>query len=837
MKGVALMLAMILFLGFGTALGQIQTAQSGPWQDPNTWQGGIIPTSADDVFINAGHTVSVDDGLSECHSVSFGGNDALIDMNSNSRLSVYGNFTLFSTSHNVFSAGWSGTNAYVWFTGDEPVQTISGWNTSGGSTSFRDLVIDKPVGTQVKTDKSGMKFCVQNSFEIVSGTFLFDEGDDLEARWASSGAFTNNQNLVTTIRADGELVMVDGTGDHIVRSNTNSTPVGPMIIYGRVELNDGSSSDISIAGITIKDGGLFEIGTGLGSTSTGAELNVGAVVIESGGAILNTTTSDVWFANASLAIQPGGVFRTNSSTTIFPATLTNNGKVRYERNPSTATTNQVVVDMDYVTVEFSFRGNDTKKIWTLTGNRAVTDSLTTNNSAELILGADTAYTVTVGGTLRMTSGLINNSDPDATLVLADGVLISRATGEIATAPQFDGVVNVRYTSSTTSVTTGPELPTGVSALNNLIISSPDQVVTLGADATANGVVALNNGTLSTGAFTLTLAESATLDETTGFIVQGNVTTTRGLAKSVYSDFGGIGLEISAEGNAPGETTVLRVTGTPLTLTGGGASIVRYFDISPAVNAGLDATMIFHYDDGELNGLDEASLVAYASSNGGASWVQYAGTLDDAANTMTITGLDGFSLWTLGAPVGAEKTIDIYPAPLMAIQAYAYGDPAKVWFNFQPGSGHTVADVNLATLTVNGINPAATPIIVPAREGFIGDIIEIPVGLHLLAGSYGLLWNQSVQNYTVAGEFGDATPFTVVGQVDFIGHTLGSVDGNQLLNLLDILYLIDRIYTGGPAPLGGDTVGDCDCSSDLNLLDVLILINHIYTGGPAPDCVH
>ncbi len=836
MKGVALMLAMILLLGFGTVFGQIQTAQSGPWQDPDTWQGGVIPTSADDVFINAGQTVSVDDDLSECHSISFGGDDALIDMNANGMLSVYGDFTLFSTSHNVFSAGWSASSAFVKFTGDEPVQTLSGWNTGGGSTSFRDAIIDKPVGTEVTTGGNGMKICFQNSLEIVSGTFTLSDDDDLEARWASSGNFTNNQTLTVTVQADGEFILVDGGGSHFIRSNTGSTPIGPMVLYGKAEFTDASSSDISVGGFTVKDGGLLEIGTGLGSTTYGPEFNCGPVVIESGGEVLNVTTSDVWFEGSSLEIQPGGTFRTNSSTTTFPAAFTNNGKVRYERNPSSASTDQEVVDMDYIDVEFSFNGNDTRKLWTLTADRFVTDSFTTNNSAELVLGAEAPQTVTVGGTMRMTSGMIDITDPDVTLALGDGVLVSRATGEITGAPQFLGTVDLRYTSSVTSVTTGPEMPTGPSAINDITIKSPDQVVTLGADATANGIVLLEEGTLSTGSFTLALSESATLDETAGFTVQGHVSAMNDLAKSVYSDFSGIGLEITADGTAPGETSVVRVTGSPLTLTGGQPGIARYFDVSPAVNSGLDATLIIHYTDEELNGLDEGTLTAYSSDNGGASWAQHEGTLDDAANTFTVTGVDGLSLWTLGNPVtSAEKTMEISPEPLMSVHAYAYGGPAMVWFNFGPGSESDIADVDLASLTVNGVAPVSTPVIVPAREGFVGDVIEIQVPLHLLARSYGMLWNLSVQDYTVAGALNDASPFTAVGQVDFIGHTLGSVDGNEAINLIDILYLIDRIYNQGPELIGGDIVGDCDCSSDLNLLDVLTLIKNIYTGGPAPDC--
>ncbi|MBN2227448.1 MAG: M6 family metalloprotease domain-containing protein [candidate division Zixibacteria bacterium] len=63
---------------------------------------------------------------------------------------------------------------------------------------------------------------------------------------------------------------------------------------------------------------------------------------------------------------------------------------------------------------------------------------------------------------------------------------------------------------------------------------------------------------------------------------------------------------------------------------------------------------------------------------------------------------------------------------------------------------------------------------------------------------------------------------------------GEVDGQEGVNLLDILYLIGTVYQDGPSPIpyavcSGDT--NCDCS--VNLLDILSLISYVYTGGETP----
>ncbi len=580
MKRMGTAMLLLIAFGFGIAQGQVTTTQSGEWQDPATWQGGVVPTSNDDVMIAAGHTVSVDDTLAECHSVTFGGEDALIDMNHDSRLSVYGDFTLFSEDHIAFSAGWSSDSAFLRFTGDEATQTLGGWNTGGGSTSLRDVIIDKSSG-KVVTDASGMRLGLQNSLEIISGTFELSEGDDLEARWASSGNFTNNQNLEIIVHEDGAFLVIDGSGTHFIRSGTGSQPIGKMTVSGEAAFTDASSYDINIGGIDIMDGGQVEIGTGLGSSSYGPEFNPGTITINDGGELINVTTTDVWFDTSIVDLKLGGTYKTTSSTTIFPPTLLNNGKVRYQRNSSTSTADQVVNDMDYYQVEFSYESNGTGKIWTLTDDRVVADSLTVNNSVNFVLEADLPQTLTVGQTVRLTSGMVDISDADVTLAIADGALISRATGQISDAPEFLGTVNLRYTSSVEMVTTGPELPTDPSVLNDMTIVS-DEGVILGADATVNGTLALIDGIVTTDAYTLTLGNSGVLDESAGFIVQGTVAVDRDMTMSTAEIFGNIGIEITADGAAPGVTSVVRVTGEPQMIDGV-EGVARYFDIAPTVN--------------------------------------------------------------------------------------------------------------------------------------------------------------------------------------------------------------------------------------------------------------
>jgi hypothetical protein len=273
----------------------------------------------------------------------------------------------------------------------------------------------------------------------------------------------------------------------------------------------------------------------------------------------------------------------------------------------------------------------------------ISDSLKINYDGNLVLTAASPQTLTVGNMLHLSSGTINNSDPNVSLVISDGVLIKRVTGSLAAAPVFAGTVDLIYASTSTNVTTGPEMPVGTGVLNDLTLTG-DEGMTLGANVTVNGTCALPGSDITTGAYTLTLGPTAVLTENDGKTVVGTVRTTRTAAQSVNQTFGGIGIELNAAGGAPGVTTATRVTGTPLSINGTDG-IGRYFDLSPANNSGLDATVVLHYDESELNGIDENHLAVF-SRNGGV-WAKLASILDPTGNSVTFSGIDVLETLTLG----------------------------------------------------------------------------------------------------------------------------------------------------------------------------------------------
>jgi hypothetical protein len=99
-------------------------------------------------------------------------------------------------------------------------------------------------------------------------------------------------------------------------------------------------------------------------------------------------------------------------------------------------------------------------------------------------------------------------------------------------------------------------------------------------------------------------------------------------------------------------TIIRRGHKPQTGLGLGSSISRFYDINVANNTGLNATLRLHYLDSELNGVDESTLTLWKSTNG-TTWTNEGFTSrDTAANYVEKTGIDGFSLWTLGSSTNA-----------------------------------------------------------------------------------------------------------------------------------------------------------------------------------------
>lgn len=98
----------------------------------------------------------------------------------------------------------------------------------------------------------------------------------------------------------------------------------------------------------------------------------------------------------------------------------------------------------------------------------------------------------------------------------------------------------------------------------------------------------------------------------------------------------------------GSTIIRRGHQSQINGSGLGSSILRYYDINPTNNNGLNATLRFSYLDAELNSFDENSLVFWRSLNN-INWSNQGFTSrNTTTNYVEKTGIDAFSRWTLSS---------------------------------------------------------------------------------------------------------------------------------------------------------------------------------------------
>lgn len=196
----------------------------------------------------------------------------------------------------------------------------------------------------------------------------------------------------------------------------------------------------------------------------------------------------------------------------------------------------------------------------------------------------------------------------------------------------------------------------VDTFYNFVINKPVGNVILN-----NNIAVLNNLTISGGQVDansneVDLGSTGNLSETPGNTFKnGTITTTRIILGNTSNNIGGLGIVISS-GTGLGMTTVSR--GHTAQHAGGNSGIKRYFDITPTVNSGLNAKIVFYYDNSELNGFGKSKLKLYSSTDSGVNWTYEGGIIDTGSNSVTKNGIDHFSRLTLAdttSPLPVELT--------------------------------------------------------------------------------------------------------------------------------------------------------------------------------------
>jgi hypothetical protein len=105
------------------------------------------------------------------------------------------------------------------------------------------------------------------------------------------------------------------------------------------------------------------------------------------------------------------------------------------------------------------------------------------------------------------------------------------------------------------------------------------------------------------------------------------------------------------------------------------------------------------------------------------------------------------------------------------------------------------------------------------------------------------WNETSNKWEFIGGTVDTTGSEVVSPIHSLGIYAafttallrGDVNSDRKLTVSDVVYLINYLFKGGPAPVAGLLIGDVNCDGRASVADVVYLINYLFKGGPKPAC--
>ncbi|MEO1260816.1 MAG: T9SS type A sorting domain-containing protein [Bacteroidota bacterium] len=515
-----------------------------------------------------------------------------------------------------------------------------------------------------------------------SGTVYIDNVNDNGIWiWLSKGNLQNSTNAKIHIGTNGVIndkgidissgsINNDGTlnafGPVKIWKNGTVSGDGVYNVYGDWEHSGGTftagSSTVNIVGgidTEIRGGGE----TAFNLLNINKDDNSVQVTAENG----FSTAQDLNVEEGYLITEAGTIITTNRFYTRSDAKLTHNGRI----NAADRIELQGIIDGDGT--------YDTDNIF-LTGNFVDFDEGA--NSTVILSGSGNGAFGSFNNSAKLNNFIIDKSVPNASVdiettfrcrnftltsgtlihdeaLVADSITIEmdgkwEANGSLISVTEKlenNGQINggsatiLNFNSDTNTEVTGNAFMIGQLWVTKDAI---DAEVAIDADIDVQGKIDFRTGQgiidIASGSV-LTLAPGAFIEdesEVAYIYGQGTLQTTVTLNLPNSVNPGNLGVAISSNTNL-GSTTVKRYH-QPQTINGQ-ESILRYYDISPENNSGLDATVDFHYHDHELNGWSESDLAPCRFN--GSNWELYTATENNTSQNYVVTeGIDAFSIWTL-----------------------------------------------------------------------------------------------------------------------------------------------------------------------------------------------
>lgn len=272
------------------------------------------------------------------------------------------------------------------------------------------------------------------------------------------------------------------------------------------------------------------------------------------------------------------------------------------------------------------------------------------------------YIVNDGGYIHIASG---------TTLDVQGEIRNESTGSISNEGRISISGNITNNGSSNMHTgnglveldgTAAQVVQGTNNIHfhNLTIGNSSSGITLSTNATISNILNMTDGDINLNGRMIDLGNTGILMGETNnnriYGTSGTIQATRDLNAPSAINVAGMGLLITSAANMG--TTVINRGHAIQYGPNGNSSIERYYDISPATNTELDASIIFNYFDNELASHTEVNLVAWKSTDGGSNWTNEGGTINTGGNNLNLSTIDGFSRWTLSDEVNEPLPVEL-----------------------------------------------------------------------------------------------------------------------------------------------------------------------------------